>query len=152
MLSLKEFEKFPMDEICFRTNEMSKIPFHYTPAVMAEHGYGFTWASMKSVAESCGLVSGYYDPNQTGVRVVSAGDDGVEIVLKSQDAYTRRSFTIEKETAEKLGEVLNAMAGSYNKGALMTAVVECGLAVMQNAKKQGRLTIAAKTIENSFNF
>lgn len=146
MLSLKEFEKLPTDELCARVNEMSRTPSHYRPDVMSSHGYAFTWASMKSVAERRGLVTGYYDPEQAGVRAVCIGGDGVEVDLKSRDAYTRRSFAIEKDTADRLSTVLDAVDGLCSKGAVLTAVVECGLNALENAKKNGRLTVTAKNL------
>lgn len=146
MLSLKEFERLPTEELCIRMNEMLRVPSHYTPDVMAEHGYSFTWASMKRVANDRGLVEGFYDPTCTGVRIVYPGDDGLELLLKDKEAYTRRTLAIEKDTAEKLGRVLGTVAGSYNRGALLTAIVESGLEVLENARAAGKLTVTAANL------
>lgn len=143
MISLKEFKRLDRKEICIRLNEMNETKNHYDPAVMAENGYDFSWASMKKVAEEMNFSFGFFDvenPQETGTP------KEVVVNLKDKDSYAKKTLYLDKGTVPVLEKLL-CVGGTYGNAALLSAIIGEGCKVFERANHNGKVKFVAPRLE-----
>ena len=114
LMSLDEFRQLDILKVRDRINEQLKLSNYSSKEAMASKGYGFSWTSMKNVAEEKGLLYGFYTTDDISNR----DEPKIEVLLAAKQDPVRRTYALDRKDAKRLDNVLRIFKRSADKSAI----------------------------------
>ena len=145
LMSLDEFRQLDILKVRDRINEQLKLSNYSSKEAMASKGYGFSWTSMKNVAEEKGLLYGFYTTDDISNR----DEPKIEVLLAAKQDPVRRTYALDRKDAKRLDNVLRIFKRSADKSAVVSTMIRYALDYFERAIEKGSIKVVYPSLEIS---